>query len=84
MGGIDRENIKDTISKNIVPDLALQIDGFHVMQELNWGINKDLKSYATVIFNDEIRDLIYIRKILNKIRSALRNKTPTNLIGSRT
>ena len=65
--------------KDNFPDSALQIDGFHVMQELNRGINKDLKHYAKVNFNDEIRDLIYLRKILNKIRSAIRSKTPTDL-----
>ena len=54
--------------KEIFPNSAIQIDGFHVMQELNNGIKKDLKHYARREFREEITDFLELRAFLNTLQ----------------
>jgi len=49
----------------IFPGSAVQIDGFHVMQELNNGIRRDFKRYRIRRYRDEIRELLGLRSFLN-------------------
>ena len=56
------------------PNSAVQIDGFHVMQELNNGIKRDLKHYAKREFREEIADFLNLRAFLNALQET-RNKT---------
>jgi len=60
--------------KEIFPNSAIQIDGFHVMQELNNGIKRDLKLYAKREFREEINDLLELRAFLNALQEK-RKKT---------
>ena len=46
----------------------LQIDGFHVMQELNRGIRTDILNYKKKMFVSEIQDLKFFRKWLSKVQ----------------
>lgn len=50
--------------KEVFPNSAVQIDGFHVMQELNNGIKRDLKLYARREFREEIDDFLALRAFL--------------------
>ncbi len=54
--------------REIFPDSAIQIDGFHVMQELNNGIKKDLKLYAKRAYREEIHDFLEFRAFLNALQ----------------
>jgi len=63
----------------IFPNSVVQIDGFHVMQELNNGIKRDLKVYAKTHFREEINDLMEFRAFLNALQEK-RNKT--DLLGA--
>jgi len=47
---------------------VLQIDGYHVMQELNRGIRRDLLDYRKQLFGTEIRELLALRRWINKIQ----------------
>jgi len=60
--------------KEIFPNSAVQIDGFHVMQELNNGIKRDLKLYARREFREEIADFLELRAFLNALQEK-RKKT---------
>jgi hypothetical protein len=60
--------------KYIFPNSAVQIDGFHVMQELNNGIKRDLKHYARREFRAEIADFLELRAFLNILQEE-RKKT---------
>ena len=60
--------------KEIFPKSAVQIDGFHVMQELNNGIKRDLKHYAKREFREEITDFLDLRAFLNVLQEE-RKKT---------
>jgi len=60
--------------KEIFPNSAIQIDGFHVMQELNNGIKRDLKHYARREFREEIDDFLALRAFLNTLQEE-RKKT---------
>jgi len=60
--------------KEIFPNSAVQIDGFHVMQELNNGIKRDLKLYARREFREEIDDFLTLRAFLNTLQEK-RKKT---------
>jgi len=60
--------------KEIFPNSAIQIDGFHVMQELNNGIRRDLKLYARREFREEITDFMELRAFLNALQEE-RKKT---------
>ena len=60
--------------KEIFPNSAIQIDGFHVMQELNNGIKRDLKLYAKREFREEITDFLELRAFLNALQEE-RKKT---------
>ena len=51
--------------KAIFPESAVQIDGFHVMQELNNGIRRDFKYYRAKHYRDEINELLGLRSYLN-------------------
>lgn len=59
--------------KYVFPNSAVQIDGFHIMQELNNGIKRDLKHYAKREFREEINDFIELRTFLNTLQEK-RNK----------
>ncbi len=54
--------------KEIFPHSAVQIDGFHVMQELNNGIKRDLKLYAKRVYREEIQDFLELRAFLNDLQ----------------
>ena len=54
--------------KEVFPNSAVQIDGFHVMQELNNGIKRDLKRYARKEFREEIADFLEFRALLNSLQ----------------
>lgn len=54
--------------KEVFPNSAVQIDGFHVMQELNNGIKRDLKFYAKRAFRDEINNFLELRTFLNTLQ----------------
>jgi len=54
--------------KEIFPNSAIQIDGFHVMQELNNGIKRDLKLYARREFREEITDFLELRAFINALQ----------------
>ena len=54
--------------REIFPNSAVQIDGFHVMQELNNGIKRDLKLYAKREFREEIADFLNLREVLNDLQ----------------
>jgi len=45
----------------IFGEKVIQIDGFHVMQELNTGIRRDLLNYRNKLFRDEISELSTLR-----------------------
>ncbi|MHA1146612.1 MAG: transposase [Promethearchaeota archaeon] len=60
--------------KHVFPNSAVQIDGFHVMQELNNGIKRDLKHYARREFREEIDDFLALRAFLNALQEE-RKKT---------
>jgi len=54
--------------KVIFPESAVQIDGFHVMQELNNGIRRDFKHYRAKHYRDEINELLGLRSYLNDLQ----------------
>ena len=54
--------------KAIFPESAVQIDGFHVMQELNNGIRRDFKYYRAKYYRDEINELLGLRSYLNVLQ----------------
>lgn len=56
--------------KAIFPTSAVQIDGFHVMQELNNGIRSDFKQYRGQQYREEIVDLLALRSYLNALQEA--------------
>lgn len=58
--------------KYVFPNSVVQIDGFHVMQELNNGIKRDLKLYAKRQFREEIQDLLELRAFLNALQEKRR------------
>lgn len=60
--------------KEIFPNSAIQIDGFHVMQELNNGIKRDLKIYAKKEFREEINEFLELRAFLDALQ-ILRKKS---------
>lgn len=60
--------------KEIFPNSAVQIDGFHVMQELNNGIKRDLKLYAKREYREEIAAFLALRAFLNTLQEG-RKKT---------
>ena len=57
--------------KEISGEQVLQIDGFHVMQELNVGIRRDLLDYRNRLFRDEIRDLSDLHHWIIKIQKEI-------------
>lgn len=50
---------------------VLQIDGYHVMQELNRGIRRDLLDYRTQLFGTEIRELLALRRRITTLQQDL-------------
>jgi len=54
--------------KAIFPESAVQIDGFHVMQELNNGIRRDFKYYRAKHYRNEINELLKHRSYLNVLQ----------------
>lgn len=54
--------------KEVFPNSEVQIDGFHVMQELNNGIKRDLKLYAKRAFREEIAVFLDFRTFLNTLQ----------------
>ena len=54
--------------KAIFPESAVQIDGFHVMQELNNGIRRDFKYYRAKHYRNEINELLGLRSYLNDLQ----------------
>jgi hypothetical protein len=54
--------------KVIFPTSAVQIDGFHVMQELNNGIRRDFKRHGGHQYREEIADLLDLRSYLNALQ----------------
>lgn len=51
---------------------VLQIDGYHVMQELNKGIRRDLLDYRSQLFGTEIRELLALRQWITKIQQEIK------------
>ena len=56
----------------------LQIDGFHVMQELNNGIRRDLLDYRRKYFQNEIRELISLRNSVSSFQSTYKTTKTLN------
>jgi len=54
----------------------LQIDGFHVMQELNNGIRRDLLDYRQKYFQKEILELLRLRNFVSMVQKQLENGRP--------
>ena len=54
--------------KAIFPESAVQIDGFHVMRELNNGIRRDFKYYRAKHYRDEINEFLELRSYLNGLQ----------------
>ena len=50
---------------------VLQIDGFHVMQELNNGIRRDLLDYRDRLYRKEINDLLALRFWISNIQKEI-------------
>ncbi|MHA1214436.1 MAG: hypothetical protein ACTSPG_04025 [Candidatus Hodarchaeales archaeon] len=70
--------VTSDLSPNIIAPIrqlfgskVLQIDGYHVMQELNRGIRCDLLDYRTQLFSTEIRELLALRRWINKIQQEI-------------
>ena len=63
----------------IFPESAVQIDGFHVMQELNNGIKRDFKHYRNAQYRDEINELLEFRSCLNEIQKLRRQSKPLTI-----
>jgi hypothetical protein len=59
--------------RTIFPESAVQIDGFHVMQELNNGIKRDFKRYRNARYQDEITELLEFRAYLNEFQKLRRH-----------
>ena len=57
--------------KDIFGEHVLQIDGFHVMQELNIGIRRDLLDYRNRLYRAEIRDLLTLHHWITKIQKEI-------------
>jgi len=51
---------------------VLQIDGYHVMQELNKGIRRDLLDYRGQLFRTEIRELLALRRWITKVQQEIK------------
>lgn len=71
--------VTSDLSPNIVAPIrqlfgekVLQIDGYHVMQELNRGIRRDLLDYRTQLFGTEIRELLAFRRWITKIQQEIK------------
>ena len=58
--------------KHVYGEDVIQIDGFHVMQELNRGIKSDLLKFREKRFNSERRELRSLRNWINSIQKELR------------
>ena len=56
--------------KKVFGEKTLQIDGFHVMQELNNGIRRDIRDYRNKIYQDEIKIFYQLRDWIRKIQTA--------------
>lgn len=65
--------------REVFPNSAVQIDGFHVMQELNNGIKRDLKLYARREFREEIADFLEFRAFLNALQEARKQAEPLSV-----
>lgn len=70
--GINPKLITCDFSPNIIKSVCevfgeekLQIDGFHVMQELNRGIRADLLDYRKKLFVNEIQMLKSLRECIS-------------------
>ena len=53
---------------------VLQIDGFHVMQELNIGIRRDLLDFRNKHFKRNIREFISLRSMISKMQEEYNTK----------
>ncbi len=53
---------------------VLQIDGFHVMQELNKGIKRDILDYKNKHFRKRISEFISLRSLVNKMQEEFISK----------
>lgn len=53
---------------------VLQIDGFHVMQELNNGIRADLAVFRDKTYRKQIKELISLREKISKIQKGYKEK----------
>lgn len=62
--------------KNVFGEHVLQIDGFHVMQEINIGIRRDLLDYRNDLYRAEISDLLALHHWINEIQKEI-NSTGT-------
>jgi len=58
--------------RQLFGEKVLQIDGYHVMQELNKGIRRDLLDYRTQLFGTEIRELLALRRRINRIQQEIK------------
>ena len=73
--GINPKLVTCDFSPNIIKPVCevfgmdkLQIDGFHVMQELNRGIRIDLLNYRTKLFLNEVQMLKSLREFVSSIQ----------------
>ncbi len=58
---------------NVYGEEKLQIDGFHVMQELNRGIRSELIQYRNKTFRNEVRDLEKLRNWITSIQKEFKS-----------
>lgn len=51
---------------------VIQIDGYHVMQELNKGIRRDVLDLRTHLFTDAIQELLQLRSGITQIQADIK------------
>lgn len=59
--------------KAVFPNSAVQIDGFHVMQEVNNGIKRDLKNYRVNLYKVKVNELLELRSFINALQEQFKN-----------
>lgn len=58
--------------RKVFGEAVLQIDGYHVMQELNNGIRADLAQFRDQVFQAQVRDLLVLRDFASSLQKDYR------------
>lgn len=80
--GLNPQLVVSDFSPNMIKGIitvwdesVLQIDGFHVMQELNNGIRVDLAQYRDLLYRNQIKELFWLRENITMLQRKQKDAT---------